>query len=166
MGDSFPTERKRVVDRSQQLWFAKEVKNALNAASPDRHVLLPGNLTLAFYLDFFGVLKNSLFDPRSLDGQTVGEFIMKSRQAEPFFVDTPADRDTVRKIVQAVVFMFQNYDRKLVDSARMDFDDQKQAQRAWLGYRSQISGSVALLRLRSTCAHLTEGSSLIGSPWE
>jgi len=101
----FPKEFKEVIPAYRARRLFREVREALKQKSAERHACLPRNLENNFYIDFFGLLKNELFDPRRFDAQLLTNFLMEHRQAEPFFSIT-RDKEVVKKIVQAVAWLF------------------------------------------------------------
>jgi DNA helicase-2/ATP-dependent DNA helicase PcrA len=66
--DHFSSEYKQIIEQGRAWRLIKELKETLASSSPDgqkRHDALPTSLRYRFYGEFFGLLKNSLFDPRS-----------------------------------------------------------------------------------------------------
>ena len=121
--DYFPDERLDVVSAGRSHRFARDLLGALRQKSPEHHAVLPGNLGTRVYLDFLGFLKNQIFDPRQVDPQAIADFILSAPQAEPFFEGQ--EEQSVRRVVQALVWLYQTYEAKLQDHRLMDFDDQK-----------------------------------------
>jgi superfamily I DNA/RNA helicase len=80
-------------------------------------------LAFRFYLEFFSFLKNSLFDPRALDPQAFTDFLLECPQAEVFFTCT--SQQAVTRAMQAILWMYQGYERLLQRDGVLDFDDQK-----------------------------------------
>ncbi|MCI0660451.1 MAG: ATP-dependent helicase, partial [Acidobacteria bacterium] len=101
--------------------------------SPDRFCALPLKVTDYFYLEFFSLLKNELFDPRDLQPQVFADFMQASPQAKPFF-EVGGDTASVRSVIEAVGWMFKAYERALQWEQMIDFDDQKL--RAYLALRN------------------------------
>ena len=119
-----PGEFRPVIERWRARRLLREVKQALRAKSPDRHAALPAQLEDRFYLEFFSLLKNQLFDPRRPDAQRVADFMLAAPQATPFF-PTPSDLALVRTTIQAALWLFMGYERLLQRDGVLDFDDQK-----------------------------------------
>lgn len=122
--DYFPNEYKPVVKDYRPPRLIQEIMDALKRVSPERHAALPPHVKPRFYLDFFSVLKNALFDPRNPNAQAIADFMLESPQAMPLFTDA-TDAHLVKKIIQAVVWMFQAYEKALQKEGALDFDDQK-----------------------------------------
>lgn len=120
----FPTEPNRLIKPWQQRSILREIKEELRQKSAERHAALPGHLADRFYLDFFGLLKNQLFDPRRPDPQRLADFMLGRPQAEPFLTD-PSDKDLIVKIIQAVGWLFMAHERAMQRDRVIDFDDQK-----------------------------------------
>src|SRR5262249_41591278 len=112
---------------SNRVWrLMKEVKDQL-ASTPNgrvRHDALPSTLKYRFYTEFFGFLKNSLFDPRAIDSQAFADFMVTNKGAEIFF-QANSPNEHKRHVIQAVLWMFKKYDGVLQREGRIDFDDQK-----------------------------------------
>jgi DNA helicase-2/ATP-dependent DNA helicase PcrA len=122
--NDFPQEYKPVVSESHRHRLLWEVKSALRERSADRFYALPLGVKDSFYLEFFSLLKNELFDPRDLQVQRFADFVLASRQALPIF-DVGADATSVRHVIEAIGWMFKAYDRALEREGLSDFDDQK-----------------------------------------
>lgn len=124
--DIFPQERKAVLETGRAWRLLSEVKKALASApgGASRHGALPETLRLRFYLEFFSLLKNETFDPRSLPAQQLADFMLTSPTAEAWF--TPGmTTETKRLVIQAVHWMYKSYETRLQREVRLDFDDQK-----------------------------------------
>jgi len=124
--DHFPQERKDIIESSRVWRLIKEVKEEL--ASTDegrkRHDALPTSLQYKFYREFFGLLKNSMFDPREINSQQFADFMFTAKSSEIFF--QPGLTPEMKKhVVQALIWMFKRYEQILQREKRMDFDDQK-----------------------------------------
>lgn len=119
-----PAEYKSVIAPHRANRLIKEVREALEEKSSDRYRLLPSNLKRRFYLEFFSLLKNELFDPRRPDAQQLAEFIMKSPVAAPFF-ETGQPPKVVKTIIEALIWLFMAYEKAMQREGLMDFDDQK-----------------------------------------
>jgi DNA helicase-2/ATP-dependent DNA helicase PcrA len=124
--EHFPSERKEIIE-SARIWrLIKEVKDEL-ASMPEgriRHDALPSSLQFRFYREFFGYLKNSMFDPRDIVPQQFADFMFTSKSAEVFF-EAGSTADVKKLVIQAVLWMFRRYEQVLQRERRMDFDDQK-----------------------------------------
>src|SRR5262249_27747618 len=80
----FPQEFKPVIEQNRNLPLNKETKEEL-ASTPNgqiRHDALPSGLKYRFYSEFFGFLKNSLFDPRNIQPQAFADFMLANKTAE------------------------------------------------------------------------------------
>lgn len=124
--DHFSSEHKQIIEQHRVWRLIKELKETL--ASTDegrkRHDALPASLRFRFYSEFVGRLKNALFDPRATAPQKFADFMLTSKSAEVFFQPGSTSEDK-RFVIQAVHWMFKEYDRRLQREHRMDFDDQK-----------------------------------------
>lgn len=123
--ENFPDEYRAIIGGGRDHRFVRDLLDLLKERSRERHRLLPGNLRTGFYLDFFALFKNQMFDPRDLPPQTFADFILAAKQAEPFFVDVASVNDDVKLLVQAIAWLYQKYEEKLRGNKLMDFDDQK-----------------------------------------
>lgn len=122
--DYLPAEHKPIVSNSHRRSLLREVKDALKEKSLERFNALPTNLSERFYLEFFSVLKNEVFDPRQLNAQQVADFMLeRTETTAPFF--STATPEVVAKVIQAVIWMYMGYDLALQREQRIDFDDQK-----------------------------------------
>ncbi len=130
--NNFPQEYKPIIPESRQRELLQEVKGALKERSIDRFFALPIRIRDRFYLEFFSLLKNELFDPRALEPQRFADFVLVSQQAKPFF-EAGMNSATVRSIIEAIGWMFKAYERALQREQLIDFDDQKL--RAYLALR-------------------------------
>ncbi|MCI0393258.1 MAG: ATP-dependent helicase, partial [Acidobacteria bacterium] len=120
----FPHEHKPIIPNYRPRYFIRDVKEALKNRSPERYQVLPAAIKDRFYPEFFGFLKNELFDPRNLEAQRLADFLLQSKQAKPFF-EAGAAPNTVRQVIEAVSWLFMAYERALQHNRLMDFDDQK-----------------------------------------
>jgi DNA helicase-2/ATP-dependent DNA helicase PcrA len=130
--NNFPQDYQPIVPESRRRQLFQEVKRALKKKSIDRFYELPLGIKDRFYLEFFSLLKNELFDPRALEPQRFADFILVSRQAKNFF-EAATDSASVRSVIEAVGWMFKAYERVLQRERLIDFDDQKL--RAYLALR-------------------------------
>jgi ATP-dependent DNA helicase UvrD/PcrA len=130
--DYFPQDYKPIIPESRQRQSLQEVKEALKEKSIDRFGALPVRIKDRFYLEFFSLLKNELFDPRALEPQRFADFLLVSQQAKPFF-EAGTSSESVRRVIEAVGWMFKAYERVLEREQMIDFDDQKL--RAYLALR-------------------------------
>ena len=125
--DHFVSEHRQVIEQDRIWRLIRELKGTLASSSAEgqkRHDALPASLRFRFYSEFFGLLKNSLFDPRSTVPQKFADFMLKCKAAEVFF--QPGSMAEEKKfVIQAVLWMFTNYERALQRERRIDFDDQK-----------------------------------------
>lgn len=131
--EHFPADFKKLPGDGAPRRFLRDVRAALKERSPAHDAILPPNLRDIFYLDFFSLMKNQLLDPRSLDGQAAADFMLTKPQAAPFFADEQPDADTAKRVIEAVLWLFQGMDQLLRERGYMDFDDQKL--RAYVGLR-------------------------------
>jgi DNA helicase-2/ATP-dependent DNA helicase PcrA len=125
--DHFASEHKQIIEQDRIWRLIKELKDTLASSSAEgrkRHDALPASLRFRFYSEFFGLLKNSLFDPRETVPQKFADFMLTSKAAEVFF--QPGSTSEQKKfVIQAVLWMFTNFERLLQRVHRMDLDDQK-----------------------------------------
>jgi ATP-dependent exoDNAse (exonuclease V) beta subunit len=124
--DYFPHEFKSVIEQRRIWRLLKETKDALANAPQghSRHDALPSALKNKFYGEFFGFLKNSLFDPRNIATQAFADFMLTEKTAEVFFQPSSSN-DEKKLVIQAVLWMYKTYDTYLRREERIDFDDQK-----------------------------------------
>jgi DNA helicase-2/ATP-dependent DNA helicase PcrA len=120
----FPAEYKRIIPEYRPRYLLRDALEALKRISPERRAALPPNVEDRFYLEFFSLLKNSLFDPRNVDAQHIADFMLERPQAEPFFTD-PSDGKSVEMAIQAVIWLFKAYEKAIQQENAIDFDDQK-----------------------------------------
>jgi DNA helicase-2/ATP-dependent DNA helicase PcrA len=124
--EHFAPEHKQVLEQPRIWRLVKELKDTL-AKTPQgqqRHDSLPGSLRYRFFSEFFGLLKNCLFDPRATIPQKFADFMLSSKSAEVFF--QPGYTSEQKKfVIQAVLWMFKQYEGLLQRERRIDFDDQK-----------------------------------------
>lgn len=120
----FPKEFKPVIQDYRSRRLFKEVKEALKEKSAERYAAIPRNIKNTFFIEFFGMLKNELFDPRDINAQQFADFLLKNRQADPFFLSS-RNKDVLKKIVQAIAWLFSAYERVMQREKLLDFDDQK-----------------------------------------
>jgi len=128
----FPHEYLPVITESRRRQLLREIKQSLKEKSPNRYSSLPLQVADNFYLEFFSLLKNELFDPRDLQTQMFANFMLASPQAKQFF-EPGGDTASVRSVIEAVGWMFKAYERALQWEQLIDFDDQKL--RAYLALR-------------------------------
>lgn len=121
--ECFRQEYRPIIESKRQYALAKELRDQLNRRSAEHFGALPEYLANRFYVEFFSFLKNSLFDPRALDAQAATDFLMDCPQAEVFF--TSSSKQAVTRAIQAVIWLFQGYERLLQQNRVIDFDDQK-----------------------------------------
>jgi DNA helicase-2/ATP-dependent DNA helicase PcrA len=117
-------EYKGIIPQYRQIKLIREVIDALKERSLERYRLLPQNIKQRFYLEFFSLLKNELFDPRAPDAQRLSEFITSSPQLAPFF-EPGLTQSKIRPIIEALIWLFMAYERAMQRERLMDFDDQK-----------------------------------------
>jgi DNA helicase-2/ATP-dependent DNA helicase PcrA len=119
----FASEYRPVISPKRQTALIRELLGTLNRRSSEHCGALPGYLAYRFYTEFFSLLKNRLCDPRSLDAQAVTDFLLECPLAEVFFTST--SRQAVTRAVQAILWMYEGYERLLQRDGVLDFDDQK-----------------------------------------
>lgn len=124
--ENFPAEYKRIIERNRVWRLIREIKEELRErpGGRERADALPETIKLRFYGDFFSLLKNSMFDPRDCDPQAVANFMLEHRSAEAFFSPDSAAKQK-KLVIQAVYWMFKQYEGVLQREKRIDFDDQK-----------------------------------------
>jgi DNA helicase-2/ATP-dependent DNA helicase PcrA len=83
--EHIPEEYRDVAQSYRCRRLLQEAKNRLREKSHRRFKALPSSIADTFYLDFFSLLKNELFDPRKHDAQAIAEFMQRISQAEVFF---------------------------------------------------------------------------------
>lgn len=120
-----PKEYKPVVKARRRSWFVKEILDELKKKSPERFSSIPRSLKRSFFLDFFSVLKNDLFDPRNINGQELADYIIESPQAKPFLLGNTLIREDLKRTIQAIIWLYTAYEIVLQRERLLDFDDQK-----------------------------------------
>lgn len=131
--DHFPTDYKKPPPDGGGRRILRDVRRALKERSPAHDAILPPNIQDRFFLDFFSLLKNELFDPRKLDGQAAADYMLTRPQASPFFAEAEPDAPTAQRVIEAVLWLYQAIDQVMAERGYMDFDDQKL--RAYVGLR-------------------------------
>jgi len=121
--ECFRQEYRPVIESKRQYALARELRDQLNRRSAEHFGALPEYIANRFYVEFFSFLKNSPFDPRALDTQAATDFLMECPQAEVFF--TNSSKWAVTRAIQAIIWLFQGYERLLQRDRVIDFDDQK-----------------------------------------
>ncbi len=114
----------RNIDLARVRRLMSEVKDALKSRSPERFALLPPYLERRFYLDFFSLLKNKVYDPRDFNAQALANDILAMPQAEIFFAVDQAPTTRIA-IIQSIMWMFAALEKALQHNNLLDFDDQK-----------------------------------------
>ena len=125
-GEHFAPECKQIIEPHRVWRLIKEAKDELAATTEGRlrHDALPSSLRYRFYSEYFGLLKNSLIDPRDAPAQPFADFMLKAKSAEIFF-HPGMNIEQKKLVIQAVHWMFKRYESVLQRERRMDFDDQK-----------------------------------------
>ncbi len=121
--DHFRKEYKQVIAPRRQYALLKMLRDQLRHRSNEHYGALPEYLAGRFYLEFFSLLKNNLFDPRAVDAQAMADSLMAAPQAEVFFTSTA--EWAVQRTIQAILWLYQGYERLLQTDGVIDFDDQK-----------------------------------------
>ena len=117
-------EYKQVVPDYRQRRLFKEVKEALEEKSAERFKALPKNIEDRFYLEFFSLLKNQLFDPRKPEPQKIVDFMLANQQSSAFFPNAK-DTNQIQSAIQAILWLYMAYEKALQRENLLDFDDQK-----------------------------------------
>lgn len=120
--DFFPQEFKQVLASRNAYGMIKELRSEITRRSRGDDPL-PPYIASRFFLEFFGLLKNALHDPRAVDSQAFADFLINLPQATVFFTQSGARG--IEKTVQALLFMYEGYERLLNRDRVIDFDDQK-----------------------------------------
>jgi superfamily I DNA/RNA helicase len=104
--DHFAPEHKQIIEQPRIWRLIKELKETLasSAEGQKRHDALPASLRYRFYSEFFGLLKNSLFDPRATIPQKFADFMLSSKSAEVFF-QPGSTSEQKRFVIQAVLWI-------------------------------------------------------------
>ena len=116
-------EGKPLIQSAHALRLMADLRKQLQNTSPERHSLLPSTLRNRVYLQFFSVLKNVLLDPRESNTQSIADHILAT-QARVFDIN-PQDPVSTRGIVQALIWLYREYEAALQRNNLMDYDDQK-----------------------------------------
>lgn len=119
-----PGEYKPLISGPQPFRLLRHAKQALRERSPERYAGLPRAVEDRFFLDFFSILKNQIFDPRNPRSQDIANYMMTAPTAEPFFAN-PSDVKSIQQMVQTILWLFQAQERLLQRDGVIDFDDQK-----------------------------------------
>jgi DNA helicase-2/ATP-dependent DNA helicase PcrA len=124
--ENFPPEYKPIIEPNRVWRLIKEVRERLVEArgGRERNDAIPDTLRYRFFAEYFSFLKNALFDPRSISAQPLAEFMLKDRTSEVFF-QANSTNEQKRLVIQAVIWIYQQYDLALQRNSRIDFDDQK-----------------------------------------
>lgn len=117
-------EYKQVIPDYRQRRLFREVREALEQKNIEKFKALPKNIEDRFYLEFFSLLKNQLFDPRKPNPQKVADFILANAQASAFFPDAK-NLEQIQFAIQAILWLYMAYERTLQREDLLDFDDQK-----------------------------------------
>ncbi len=125
LGEFVPFEHKAIANASRLNKAISEIKRRLKEISLERYAALPRNITNSFYLAYFSLLKNQLFDPRNLDRQKVVDFIMSHEEESSAFFEDPGNGKKMRLALEAVVWLFEAQEACYEKNRIMDFDDQK-----------------------------------------
>jgi len=126
--DYFPEHAFSVVNKPRQAKMLGNLRRSLTTTNPQASALLPKGVNNYFYLDFFSLLKNNLFDPRVLDVQSLANFLLESPQATVFF-EPKQTKEQRKLILQSLIWLYKNLDVVMGQGRCLDFDDQKL--RAW-----------------------------------
>lgn len=115
-----PAEHRPVATGAEREGIVAEVRAALARRSPTHDGVLPAGED-HLWGELFSRLKNALFDPRSLDPETLAKHLVRH---EPEVLEH-AGRRSVARAVEAVAWLFAAYQHALDLRGRIDFDDQK-----------------------------------------
>jgi DNA helicase-2/ATP-dependent DNA helicase PcrA len=137
----FQAEYKPVIETRRQYGLIKELRSQLNRRSRAHSAALPEYLANRYYLEFFSLLKNNLFDPRAIDEQRATDFLLEAPQATPLFFSSTS-RSSVTRTVQALLWLYRGYERLLQRERLLDFDDQKLRSYALLHKHADVLGSL------------------------
>lgn len=141
--DYVPSEYKNVIEDIRQRSIIREGRDELKRISPDRSAALPTNLENRFYREFYSLLKNQLFDPRNLNAQHVADFILERTDvSELFFSHLNNDRSMIKRVIEALIWLFKAYELALKRDNLLDFDDQKLRAHISLREAPQLLASV------------------------
>lgn len=121
----FKAEFKNVISDYRSKRGFKEVHKVLQEKNKQIADALPKNLGQGFFLDYFGLLKNELFDPRNFNVQLFADFILKCPQRVTIFSNSGHDSNQIKKVIQGIAWLFQAYEKYLQRENLLDFDDQK-----------------------------------------
>jgi DNA helicase-2/ATP-dependent DNA helicase PcrA len=122
----FSAEFKPIIETNRVWRLIKEVREHLAQAEGgrERNDAIPDTLRYRFFAEFFSFLKNMLFDPRNTPPQKFANFMLKDRTAEVFF-QPGSSNDRKKLVIQAVHWIYKQYELALQREGRIDFDDQK-----------------------------------------
>jgi DNA helicase-2/ATP-dependent DNA helicase PcrA len=120
-----PQEYKKVAPAYLQYRILKDAVAALEKKATNFKSLIAPELKLSFFLDFISVLKNQLLDPRSENAQKFADSILSLEAAHPFFLLCKNQPQKLKQVIQFLHYIFRAYERLLVQSNHLDFDDQK-----------------------------------------
>jgi DNA helicase-2/ATP-dependent DNA helicase PcrA len=119
-----PEEYRSIISSQRAYRLVREVLDALKAKSPERYQTLPTDVKDRVYLDLFSLFKNEVLDPRAPDAQKIADYVLRGPSAAAFVGDRK-DPDHIRLLIQALVWLFQAYERAMQREELVDFDDQK-----------------------------------------
>jgi DNA helicase-2/ATP-dependent DNA helicase PcrA len=120
----FPEEHKNIIPDFRQKKLFEEVKKGLHEISQEIYSALPRSIYYSYYIELFSLLKNEIIDPRDPENQKIVDIMLSRNEFIPLFPN-PDDRNIVRKTIQAVIWLYQAYDKVMQNENLMDFDDQK-----------------------------------------
>ncbi len=141
--NEIPHEFKPVVPNYRQIKFIREILDALKTKDQEMFKLLPSNIKFKYYLEFFGLLKNELFDPRNINPEEFFAFFKNADQAKPFLT-LPFNSETLFKITQCILWLYQAYEIVLRREKFIDFDDQKLRAFVELSNNNELSSKLKM----------------------
>src|SRR6185503_15983714 len=99
--------------------IARGLLTSFRAQHPAASTLLPTSLKSSFYVSLMGLIKNAGFDPRAFSAAKLSSYLGAAPATAVFFPrGAPAMHN--REILQALVWMFQNYDLLLIRAGNID----------------------------------------------
>ncbi|MDP2383704.1 MAG: UvrD-helicase domain-containing protein [Nitrospirota bacterium] len=124
----FTEEHKTIVPEHRQRSIIREGLEELRRRGPEQYAVLPANVERRFYRDLYSLLKNQIFDPRDINPQHLADFITTTLRKEIkdlLLSHLGGDATSIKKVIQALYWLFKAYESALQQDRCMDFDDQK-----------------------------------------
>ncbi len=123
--DHIPQEFKPIVSDARHRSLIRGIREALEKASRERYATLPTNVKDRVYAELFSNLKNNLFDPREINPQRFADYVVGKEGLYVLFLKHLPDAAQRKLALQALLWLFQAYEKIMQQESLLDFDDQK-----------------------------------------